>query len=155
MKNILIILMLGFVRLNVFATTEDGDEAVLRSCLKQWPNNPFKAKKELSYRTISTKVKVMGIGSNVNDTEQTEKPELVLVKPGVAVMAKTTYDLMNHNGWYCLKGKVSVLGKIEINLHCKAKIASSGDSTEVLGATDAKSGGVAVLGSVRVNRNCQ
>jgi len=39
-----------------------------------------------------------------------------LVKPAVSVMAKTVLQLKNPNGWYCLKGRTSVLGKIEIQL---------------------------------------
>ena len=79
------------------------------------------------------------------------KPELVLVKPNVAVMTKNHLNLLNPNGWYCLKGQVSVLGKSEIHLHCKAKLASNRDGVSVLGATDHDSG-VTVLGKSELKR---
>ncbi len=135
-----------------FADDEDDDDAV-RACLKSWGNAPFEMKTP-HYRTLSTKVKVIGIGANPEDKTTTAKPDLVLVKPGVAVMSKITYELQNPNGWYCLKGKVAVMGKVEINVNCKAKLASSGDGVGVLGATDSDSGGVAVMGAVRLNRVC-
>jgi len=135
--------------LSVFADSES--DAPIRGCLEKWGKHPFDAKK-LEYRTIAAKVKVMGIGGDVHDTNATQKPELILVKPAVSVMAKTVLQLKNPNGWYCLKGRTSVLGKIEIQLHCKANLAASDEGVAVLGANDA--GGVSVLGSVRVVRAC-
>lgn len=142
-------LLLSF-QLPAFA---DSDDVVVRECLEKWGKTPFdKAKPK--YRTISTRVKVIGIGGDVVDANKTEKPELILVKPAVSVMSKTSYQLMNPNGWYCLKGRVSVMGKIDITLNCKAKIASSKDDVSVMGATDNSAGGVSVLGSIRLNRIC-
>ena len=135
----------------VFA--DEGDDDAIRDCLKSWGNAPFEAK-EPHYRTLTTKVKVIGIGGDTEDKATTAKPDLVLVKAGVAVMSKISYELQNPNGWYCLKGKVAVMGKVEININCKAKLASSGDGVGVLGATDSNSGGVAVMGAVRLNRQC-
>jgi len=151
MRAILVaLLMMAVVAPVVSHAAVDEDEAV-KACLKKWKKAPFNAE-DLNYRTIQTKVKVMGIGGNVKDDTKTQGPELVLVKPGVSVMAKTVYDLDNPNGWYCLKGKVSVLGAIQINLACNAQIASSGDDVAVLGGSDKQSGGVSVLGSVRIAR---
>ena len=136
------------------ADDSDADDAqAIQSCLKKWKHHPFGAKP--SYRTLGAKVKVMGIGSDVIDVEKTAKPELVLVKTGVSVMAKTLYNLGNPNGWYCLKGRVAVMGKIQIDLNCKATLATSGDDVAVLGSSDDKSGGTAVMGSVHVNRQCK
>jgi hypothetical protein len=75
-----------------------------------------------------------------------------LIKANVAVLSKATLDLMNPQGWYCLKGQVSVLGKSEIHLHCSAHLTSSSDGATVMGASDTDKG-VTVLGSTRVIRS--
>jgi hypothetical protein len=133
-------------------SSDDGDESVIQSCLKHWGKHPFKGKNP-EFRTISTKVKVIGIGKNTEDTARTEKPELILVKPTVAVMSKTTLKLMNPNGWYCVKGRVSVLGSNSLEIHCKAHLASSADGATILGSSDGSgSEAVTVLGSSEVKR---
>lgn len=150
MKKIIFIIVAMFM---CSAHANEGDDNAIRACLAKWDKSPFSSKNP-KFRTISTKVKVMGIGGDVQDNEKTEKPELILVKPGVSVMTKALYNLNNPNGWYCLKGSVSVLGKTEINIHCKAQLASSKDDLSVMGASDAKTGGISVLGSVRIKRAC-
>jgi hypothetical protein len=127
------------------------DEDEIKACLNFWHEHPFKGEHP-KFRTLSSKVKVMGIGDETADTANTEKPELVLIKPNVTVMAKSVLRLLNPNGWYCMKGKVSVLGKSEIQLHCKAKLASSNSGAVVLGSDKADSGGVTVLGETKVVR---
>lgn len=145
--------LLVLVSLNAFAS-EEGDERAIEDCISHWGKTPFKPHPK--YRTINTKVKVMGIGGDIHDEKKTSEPELVLIKPSVTVMAKTALNLMNPNGWYCIKANVSVLGKSEINLNCKANLATSGDGATVLGGKDDDSGGgVAVLGSIRVNKKCE
>ena len=134
----------------VSAYAADDDEVA--NCLRSWGKHPFKEKPE--FRVISSKVRVMGVGSNVEDTRPTDKPELVLLKPAVSVMSKSTMDLMNPNGWYCLKGKVDVLGKTEINLHCNAHMASSTGGVAVMGS-NVEEKGVTVLGKSVINRKCE
>lgn len=134
--------------LTAFASDEDD----IQRCLKNWGKHPF-AKEHPDFRIITGKVRVMGIGSNVEDTNPTDKPELVLIKPTVSVMSKTSLDLMNPNGWYCLKTKVDVMGKTEINLNCKAHMAMSKDGTTVMGSNKEEQG-VTVLGKSVVNRRC-
>ncbi len=126
----------------------DMDE--LKECLRHWGKHPF-SKSEPEYRTIAGKVKVMGIGGEMIDMVKTEKPALILLKPSVNVMSKSVITLMNPNGWYCIKGKVDVLGKTEVNLHCHAHMASSSDGTTVLGSDDSETG-VTVLGKSTLNR---
>ena len=121
----------------------------VRACLASWPDHPFDAQNP-SYRTVSGQVKVFGIGSDINETTVTEKPELVLILPNVSVMTKARMTLMNPNGWYCLRSKVNVMASSEINLHCKAHLASSKHGTTVLGGGDDK--GVTVLGKARIYR---
>ncbi len=121
------------------------------ACLKAWGKHPFG--QNPSFRKLAAKVKVLGIGGTVKDMETSSQPELILVKHSVSVMSKQTYQLMNPNGWYCLKGAVAVLGKSEINIHCKAHLASTDDGTAVAASNDGDSG-VAVLGKIQINRSC-
>lgn len=147
MKSILI--GLAFLiggQLAVAAT--DTDE--IKYCLQHWGDHPFN-KKAPTFRIMSSKVKVMGIGNETQDKEVTKTPDLVLIKPAVNVMSKSVINLMNPNGWYCLKGKVDVLGKTEINIHCKAHLATSTDNTTVMGS-NTEDTGVTVLGKSVIHR---
>ena len=119
-------------------------------CLAHWGQHPF-SKTEPKFRTISSKVKVMGVGGEITDGAKTEKPELVLIKPAVNVMSKSVMTLANPNGWYCLKGKVDVMGKTEINIDCKAHLATSTDAVTVAGSDDSDTG-VTVMGKSVVNK---
>lgn len=127
----------------------DSDDAAIYSCLKNWGKHPFAKKPD--FRVIASKVRVMGIGDSVDDEKPTAKPELILVKPNVTVMAKTEMKLNNPQGWYCLKANVSVMGKTVIKLNCKANLASSKDGATVMGASDVE-GSVAVMGSARIEK---
>jgi hypothetical protein len=147
MKLIAVLLTMAF---SFSAAATDMDE--IHSCLRNWGKTPF-SKDNPDFRVITSKVRVMGVGDNVEDTRPTEKPELVLLKPAVSVMSKSVMKLMNPNGWYCIKGKVDVMGKSEIELHCKAHMASSKESATVMGSNKTETG-VTVMGSTTVNRVC-
>lgn len=121
----------------------------VRACLATWPDHPFDTQ-NLSYRTVSGRVKIFGIGGDINESVPTEKPELVLILPNVSVMTKATMTLMNPNGWYCLRSKVNVMASSDIYLHCKAHLASSKGGTTVLGGGDDK--GVTVMGKATIYR---
>lgn len=150
MPKFLLIALLSFSGA-VFAS--DADE--IKECLNHWKDHPFK-EKEPRFRTFSTSVRVVGIGKEITDTAKTGKPELVLIKPNISVMSKTTLRLLNPNGWYCLKGKVQVLGKSEVVLDCQAKLASSNSGAVIAGADNSDSGGVTVFGESRVTKvNCK
>lgn len=152
MKAVLSVgLILGMAFGSAALAATAADDEIVRDCLSNWSKHPFDAKKP-KYRTIGTQVKVMGIGNDIIENEVTAEPELVLVKPNVAVMAKTLYSLMNPNGWYCMKNRVSVLGKTEIKMACKAHLTSNKESIAVLGGSDSDSGGTAVLGSTRIEK---
>ncbi len=132
------------------STGDEGDQTAMGRCMEAWaprhpfpPNGPFKA------RFIETKVRVAGIGSEVVDDAITKLPQLIYVKPAVNVMTKTTLELLNPSGWYCLEANVTVMGKMVIKAACGAKLADSRSGATVLGANDA-SGGVTVLGSTRI-----
>lgn len=133
-----------------------SDTEAVRICLKHFGTHPFNVDAP-KFRTISPSVKVFGIGKGVIDKTSTDKPELILVKSAVSVLSKTTYELKNPNGWYCLNGKVAVLANTIIQLDCKAKLASTDSTVTVLGKSeDPDKGGVTVLGKTKVTQvNCQ
>ena len=149
MKNTVPILV-GFLcvaALKSTARAEDSDE--IQTCLTKWGKTPFT--KTSKFRVIGARVKVMGIGKDIDDKVVTSEPELVFIRPAVTVMGKTAINLGNPNGWYCLKGDVAVMGKMEINVNCKAHFASSKDGATVMGSDDHGTG-TTVMGSTRVNR---
>jgi hypothetical protein len=94
-------------------------DPAIASCLKAWGKQPFGSNP--TYKTMSTSVKVFGIGANPADTERTSSPSLVLVNTGVNVMGGTTLELLNPNGWYCFKSNVNVMGSLRIKAACKAQ----------------------------------
>lgn len=128
---------------------ESGDEQVISQCLKSWGEHPFG--KQPKFKTMSSSVKIIGIGKDMVDDVETQQPALVLVKPSVSILSKTAIRLLNPNGWYCLKGRTAVLGKSSIEANCQAKLASSRDGVAILGSSD-RGGGVAVLGSAQISR---
>jgi len=138
----------------LFTSMAAADEyEAVRLCMKNWGTHPFNASKP-KYRVIGKKVKVFGIGGNINDSSVTASPELVLIKPNVSVMSVARMYLMNPNGWYCIHNKVNVMSKTEINLHCKANLATTKDGVAVL-AKDEKEQGVTVLGKATIVRKCE
>jgi hypothetical protein len=132
--------------LAAFATDQDD----IKSCLRNWGKHPF-SKEDPDFRTIGAKVKVMGIGDDMIDNKTTKEPELVLLKPAVNVMAKNVINLLNPNGWYCMSGRVDVLGRTEINVNCKAHLAASAQGANVMGADETETG-VTVLGKTTISK---
>ena len=129
-------------------TVASANLDAVRVCLASWPDHPFDANNP-TFRSVSGKFKIFGIGEDINESTPTDKPELVLIHPNVSVMTGSTMTLMNPNGWYCLISKVNVMASSTINLHCKAHLASSKEGTTVLGGGDDK--GVTVMGSATIN----
>lgn len=130
-----------------------NDQATLDACIGSWgAKSPFK-KGTKATTVIAPGVKVFGIGGRgaVRD-EPTERPALVLVRPAVNVAGKSTIRLSNPKGWYCFRSNVTVAGKIEIEAHCNAKIASAKEDGTSVGAVDESNKGVAVFGALRVTR---
>jgi hypothetical protein len=127
---------------------EEGDSPVA-SCLKAWGKHPFG--KNPQYKTLSTAVKVFGIGPDTADTEPTQGPALVLINPGVNVAGGSVVQVLNPNGWYCFRTTVNVMGGMTIKAHCKSHLATtSGDLLAAENASEAK--GVTVMGSTQVER---
>ena len=125
------------------------ESGVVSSCLKSWGSHPFGAQPR--YRTLATSVKVFGIGQGTTDTVVTDKPELILVNPGINVMGGSTIELLNPNGWYCFRSNVNVMGGMTIRAHCKARIASGIEGVTVA-SNNAEGKAVTVMGSTVVER---
>ena len=145
MRNIILIISI-FALTPLFASNLDD----VKVCLENWKENPF-SRDNPKFRVVAANVRVMGIGAEMADQTPTSKPELVLIKPNVSVMSKSVMRLLNPNGWYCLKGKVDVMAKTEIELHCKAHLTASNSGATVMGS-DANETGVTVLGKTVVQR---
>ena len=129
---------------------EGSDEEALKACLNNWGKHPF-VEGNLNYRTIAPSVSVFGSGVSVQDDRETQQPELVLIKPSVSVFSKGTLKLLNPQGWYCLESKVAVFSEVDIQIDCRANLASSSDGTTVLGSNERRDG-VTVLGTSNVTR---
>lgn len=132
----------------IVASAQEVDSSIA-ACLKAWGKHPFS--RNPSYKTLQTSVKVFGIGKGTSDSEVTSSAALVLLNPGVNVMGGSTIELLNPNGWYCLKKTVNVMGGMNIRAHCKAHLASASDGTTVMGNSN-ESKGVTVMGSTHVER---
>lgn len=130
-----------------------NDQVTLDACIDSWgKKSPFRKGTPAS-SVIAPGVKVFGVGGSgtVRD-DPTDKPALVLVRPAVNVMGKSTIRLSNPKGWYCFRSNVTVAGKIEIEAHCTAQIASAKEDGTAVGAVDESNKGVAVFGALRVTR---
>jgi hypothetical protein len=128
------------------------DQPTLDACIGSWGStSPFK-KGTPATKVMATGVKVFGIGSEGGTDAPTAEPSLVLVRPAVNVLGKTTIELRNPQGWYCFVSNVNVAGKMEIEVPCGAHIASAREDGTVVGAVDESSKGVTVFGALRVTR---
>jgi hypothetical protein len=131
-----------------------ADQPAVDGCIAAWGSkSPFKkgAKPEV---TVATGVKVFGVGSaQTGNDPPTSRPQLILVRPAVNVMGKTTIKLSNPNGWYCFRSNVTVAGAMHIDAPCHAQIASAREDGTAVGAANDTGGGVAVFGALRVIRH--
>jgi hypothetical protein len=131
-------------------------DSSIAACLKAWGDHPFG--KSPQFKTLDTSLKVFGIGNKTGDTEPTSSPSLVLINPIFNAMGVSTIELLNPNGWYCLRTTVSVMGGVSIRAHCKAQLAATSDGKTVRGNNTGnraiKDQGVTVMGTVSVERPC-
>lgn len=130
-----------------------SDLDALHKCLAKWQDNPFTGTTVKNYRKISASVSVGGFGNLINDNENTAQPFLTLIEAGVNVLGSPTYNLMNRNGYYCIKVNVNVSTNLSINLHCNARLADQKVNVNV-GSTQSDTTsvvGVHVLSNVLVN----
>jgi hypothetical protein len=136
-------------------SAEEMDSSIA-ACLKAWGDHPFG--KNPQFKTLEASVKVFGIGKTAGDTERTSSPSLVLINPIVNVMGGSTVDLLNPNGWYCLRTTVTIVGGVNIRAHCKAQLAATSDGKAMLSDNTENRGiknlNVTVMGSVSIERPC-
>lgn len=134
-------------------TTSDPDYAQVAACLAAWGTHPFTTPESQAFRVVETSVRIMGFGSaEVLDDVATSYPQLVVVRPNVSVMTKTTWKLRNPNGWYCFDTTVAVLAKGVVELGCNAHLADGHAAVNVL-STSERAGGVTVIGTLEVKRD--
>ena len=132
--------------------TTDGDQNAIAGCLKAWGQHPF-GPNPVASRHIHASVQVLGFGSAIRDDYPTAGPELVVISAAVGVMSNSKMELLNPNGWYCLKVDVNVLNNTQIDLACRAHLADSRVNVGVLSNNDpAGVVGVHVLSDVKVVR---
>lgn len=151
--TVLASMLIGAVLLLPSPAFAQSPDPSIATCLKAWGKHPFGRNPE--YKTLATSVKVFGIGRATADTDVTSAPTLVLVSAGVNVMGGSTVELLNPNGWYCLRSNVNVMGGLTIKAHCKSHLASAIDGVTVMG-DNAENKGVTVMGATRVEHvGCQ
>lgn len=131
-------------------------DSSIAACLKAWGAHPFGEAPQ--FKTLGTSLKVFGIGNRISDTEPTSSPSLVLINPSFNVMGGSTIELLNPNGWYCLRTTVSIIGRVNVRAHCKAHLASTSSGATVLGNNgdnrSLKDLTVTVISAVSVERPC-
>jgi 4-diphosphocytidyl-2C-methyl-D-erythritol kinase len=103
----------------------------------------------IGVRRIAAAVTVGGYGVAINDVTQTTGPSLVLVDAGVNVMGSPVYNMLNNNGYYCMKVNVNVKTALTVNLACNARLADNSVQVNVGGTT----GGTTSVVGVNVNSN--
>ena len=157
-KAISIVALLVFglaLSLPTIVSAREVDSSIA-ACLKAWGDHPFG--KTPQFKTLETSVKVFGIGAEASDTESTSSPSLVLINPSVNVMGGSTIELLNPNGWYCLRTTISIMGRVTTRAHCKAHLASTSAGITALGNNGdnrtLKDIAVTSIGSVAVERPC-
>jgi 4-diphosphocytidyl-2C-methyl-D-erythritol kinase len=122
-------------------------------CITKWGKVPFTGT-FTNVRRIKAAVSVYGIGNVINDVNQTTQPMLVLIDAGVNVMGNPVYNLLNNNGYYCMKVNVNVQTDLDINLACNAKLADNSVQVNVASEVDSETSviGVNVGSNVQVTR---
>ena len=129
-----------------------NDQVTLDACINSWgKKSPFK-KGTPADKVVAPGVKVFGVGGGGATDEPTDRPALVLVRPAVNVMGRSTIRLNNPKGWYCFRSNVNVAGKMEIEVPCKAEIASAKEDGTTVGGVDESNKGVTVFGPLRITR---
>ncbi|HZZ95052.1 MAG TPA: hypothetical protein VFE23_21010 [Usitatibacter sp.] len=130
-----------------------ADQQALDGCIAQWGRQSPFHKGTPAETVVSTGVKVFGVGSSSSGNDSaTGHASLILVRPAVNVMGKSTIRLNNPKGWYCFRSNVNVAGKMEIEAPCDAHIASATSEGAAVGASDDTGKGVSVFGALRVTR---
>ena len=130
-----------------------SEQVQVAQCINKWGRVPFTGT-FTNVKRIKAAVSVYGIGSVINDVNQTAAPMLVLIDAGVNVMGSTVYNLLNNNGYYCMKVNVNVSTDFDINLACNAKLADNSVQVNVGSEVNSETSviGVNVGSNVQVTR---
>lgn len=130
-----------------------SEQVQVAQCITKWGKVPFTGT-FTNVRRIKAAVSVYGIGNVINDVAQTAQPMLVLIDAGVNVMGNPTYNLLNNNGYYCMKVNVNVKTDFDINLACNAKLADNSVQVNVASEVNSETSviGVNVGSDVQVTR---
>lgn len=132
---------------------DQDDLDALGQCLEKFGDHPFGSNWQGSYRKIAASVQVFGQGNAIVDKEATDQPKLILVSAAVNVLGTPKFELLNPNGWYCIKVGVNVLTKPEIKLHCDAHLADNKLNVGVLSSgSPSAQVGVDVMSDVTLSR---
>ena len=138
-----------------FASAREIDSSIA-ACLKAWGDHPFGEAPQ--FKTVGTSFKLFGMGGEPGDTQPTASPSLVLVNPSFNLMGGSNIELLNPNGWYCMRTTVSVMGRVSIRAHCKAQLAATSAGSTVLGNNSENRNirdlAVTVMSTVAVERPC-
>ncbi|MCX6119019.1 MAG: hypothetical protein NT027_15900 [Proteobacteria bacterium] len=126
----------------VIPDIKPGEVDQVAACIRKWKKVPFTGT-FTNVKRIKASVSVYGIGNAINDVAQTSEPALILVDAGVNVMGTPTYNMLNHNGYYCMKVNVNVKTDLKINLECDAKLADTSVQVNVNSQTNS---GTSVIG---------
>jgi hypothetical protein len=113
----------------------------LSKCMNLWGTVPFTVVKPAQVKVMDVSVGIgggllgssnplSGLGSlfnlgNSRDLEVTPEPRLIIVPLSVNLGGNVTFELMNPNGWYCMKAAVGAKSTLNIKLHCNARLAQS------------------------------
>ena len=137
--------------LQIPETTPDEMKAIGK-CLAAWRKSPFQGNIK-NFKRLYASVTVGGQGNAISDTERTDEPWLILIDAAVNVFGTPKYQLMNPNGWYCMKVNVNVISSLSIDLHCNARLADSRVNVNVGSNTTSSNSmvGVNVFSSVEIN----
>ena len=130
-----------------------SEQVQVAQCINKWGKVPFTGT-FTNVKRIKASVSVYGIGNVINDVTQTAKPMLVLIDAGVNVMGNPIYNLLNNNGYYCMKVNVNVKTDLDINLACNAKLADNSVQVNVASEVNSETSviGVNVGSNVHVTR---
>lgn len=124
---------------NISSGVPESD--AIRKCVNLWGTVPFKVVKPENVKVMNVNIGIGGglfgdksplsaIGNALNfgstkDLESTTDPRLIIIPLSVNIGGSVTFELMNPNGWYCMKTAVGAKSNLNIKLNCTAKLAQS------------------------------
>lgn len=131
-------------------------DSSIAACLKAWGDHPFGEAPQ--FKSLEGSLTAFGIGRKAGDREPTSAPSLVLIEPSFNVMGGSTIELLNPNGWYCMRTMLSIVGTLSVRAHCKARLAATSAGSTAVGNNienrNIKDLAVTSIGTVEVERPC-